>query len=91
MSCDFAALWKPGCLLCGDLEEWDGSGWEGGSPYVHGEGIHVYIELICYIVQQKVNIVKQLHSNFFVNKSQLDLEGPLGDEPACCFSTFDLP
>lgn len=36
----------------------------GGSPYVHGEGIHVYIELICYIVQQKVNIVKQLHSNF---------------------------
>ena len=38
-------------MFCGDLEGWDEGGVEGR---FNGEGINVYIQLIHFIVQQKL-------------------------------------
>ena len=38
-------------MLCDDLEGWDGEGWGGRRTR---EGIHVYIQLTRFFVQQKV-------------------------------------
>ena len=39
-------------MLCDDLDGWDGRvGWEGGPK---GRAIYVYIQLIHFVVQQKL-------------------------------------
>ena len=46
-------------VLCDDLEGWYGL----GRREVQEEGSYVYRWLVHFLVQQKHNIIKQLHSN----------------------------
>ena len=64
--CKIDSSWEAACMhralilvLWDDREGWDG-GW--GVRQAQREGVEVYIQLICFTVQQKHNIVKQLHS-----------------------------